>query len=48
MGSDKNHELDNRYLKTDYKKDIYEYKNGKFEHIKGNDNVNWDDDRLSF
>ncbi|RPI18680.1 MAG: hypothetical protein EHM58_04210 [Ignavibacteriae bacterium] len=40
--------MDNRFIKTEIKKDKYEYKNGAFIHIKDKDNVNWDDSRLEF
>ncbi|RPI18681.1 MAG: hypothetical protein EHM58_04215 [Ignavibacteriae bacterium] len=39
--------IDNRFVKTEFKKDIYIYQNGNFEHLKDIDNVNWDDERLN-
>lgn len=48
MGRNEDDTPDNRFYKTEYKRDVFEYKNGKFYHIKGENNVNWNDSRLEF
>lgn len=48
MGRNENSENDNRFMKSEIKHDIFEYKKGKFKHIINKENVNWDDYRLEF
>lgn len=48
MGKMENYEADNRYIKSESRKDMFEYDNGLFKHIKDANNVNWDDPRLEF
>ena len=43
LGSNEDGSFDNRFIKTEYKRDAYEFKNGKFQHIKDKNNFNWDD-----
>lgn len=45
---DEDNDPTNLYMKTEFKKDEYEYRNGSFFHIKDTNNVNWNDDRLEF
>ena len=44
----KNERFVNKLLKTEYKKDVYKYKNKSFEHVISKDNVNWDEEGLEF
>jgi len=48
MGVDENNESDNRFLRNEYRKDVFGYEVDTFELIKDKDNVDWDDDRLMF
>lgn len=41
-------EIDKRLLRTEYKKDVYEFKNNKLELIQDSSNVNFDDERFCF
>ena len=36
------------YYKTEYKEDFYKFENNVFTHIKGKNNVNWDDPKLKY
>jgi hypothetical protein len=48
LGVDNDYKPILRFLKTEYKADEYEYRNKKFYHVKSDNNVNWDDERLEF
>lgn len=48
MGTDEDGNNDNRFYKTEYRQDIFEFKNGKFYHIKDKNNVDWNDERLVY
>jgi len=48
LGFDNDFNPNLRFLKTEYKTDEFEFRNRKFCHIKSDNNVNWDDERLSF
>jgi len=48
MGFNKDDEIDKRFLKTEYRRDIYEFKKDTFIHIPEKENVDWDDERLEF
>lgn len=43
MGND-----DNRYIRSEMKKDVYQGEKGIFRHIKDKDNVDWNDEKLWF
>ena len=48
LGINEDGSIDNRFYKTEYKKDIYKYLNRKFYHIKDKNNVDWNDSRLVY
>jgi len=48
MGLNEDFEPDNRFLRNEYRKDVFEYEVDTFEHIKDKENVDWDDNRLMF
>lgn len=48
LGRNEDFSVDNRFIKTEYKQDVYEFKDGEFHHVKDKNNVNWNDSRLEF